>query len=63
MAGRVRVQTDAPAGKFRTVSTRAYHACALRESGEIECWGGLGVPAALRWSRFGPHSRQGELPV
>ena len=32
-------QTDAPAGKYRTVSAGGAHSCAVRESGEIDCWG------------------------
>ena len=32
-------QTDAPAGKYRTVSAGGFHSCAVRESGEIDCWG------------------------
>ena len=31
--------TDAPSGSFTAVSTGAYHACGLSETGAIECWG------------------------
>ena len=30
---------DAPAGNFNVVSAGGYHTCAIRESGEIACWG------------------------
>lgn len=30
---------DAPEGRFRSVSAGPYHTCAVRESGEIVCWG------------------------
>ena len=30
---------DAPPGRFRSVSVSKRHACAIRESGEIACWG------------------------
>ena len=32
-------QSDPPPGKFRAVSAARDHTCAIRESGEIECWG------------------------
>ena len=32
-------RTDAPAGNFTAVSAGGSHTCAIRESGEIECWG------------------------
>ena len=31
--------TDAPQGEFRAVSANSLYTCAVRESGEIECWG------------------------
>ena len=33
---------DAPSGNFSAVSAGGSHTCGLRESGEIECWGGNG---------------------
>ena len=33
-------QTAAPSGRYRSVSVGAFHTCAIRESGEIDCWGG-----------------------
>ena len=45
-------QTDAPEGRFRALSAGFYHTCAIRESGELACWGALTpaatVPDALR---------------
>ena len=35
-------QADAPSGAFRTVSAGGDHTCALRESGELVCWGQYG---------------------
>ena len=32
-------QTEAPAGRFSAVSSGKDHSCALRASGELECWG------------------------
>ena len=32
-------QTDAPAGSFTAVSAGNGHACAIRDTGAIECWG------------------------
>ena len=40
-------QTDAPAGSFRAVTAGWAHSCALRESGEVACWGVHGKPAFL----------------
>ena len=33
-------RADAPSGQFRAVSAGSYHACGLRNTGAIECWGG-----------------------
>ena len=32
-------QAEPPAGTYRAVSAAATHTCAIRESGEIDCWG------------------------
>ena len=32
-------QADAPAGRFRAVSTGGYHSCGVRTDGTIACWG------------------------
>ena len=37
-------QTDPPAGSFSAVSAAQDHTCAIRTSGEIECWGANGIP-------------------
>ena len=37
--GNSRGQASPPAGRFSAVSAGGEHTCALRESGEIECWG------------------------
>ena len=34
-------QTDAPAGRYTAVSVGEYHSCAIRDTGEIACWGTL----------------------
>ena len=31
---------EAPAGAYRSVSAAEWHTCAIRDSGEIACWGG-----------------------
>ena len=36
-------QATPPAGRFTAVSAGAHHSCAIRESGEIACWGGVVV--------------------
>lgn len=38
-------QTDAPSGRYRSVSAGLSHTCAVRESGEAVCWGQDGGPA------------------
>ena len=38
-------QTDAPPGNFRAVAAGQNHTCAIRDTGEIMCWGdNLGIP-------------------
>jgi alpha-tubulin suppressor-like RCC1 family protein len=32
-------QMNSPEGRFTTLTTGLYHACAGREDGEILCWG------------------------
>ena len=45
-------QTNAPEGRFRSVSAGNVHACAVADSGEVICWGAMPaearVPAELR---------------
>ena len=41
-------ETDAPAGSFTAVSTGWSHTCAIRESGEITCWGLKGIQTVNR---------------
>lgn len=38
-----RGQTNAPPGRYRSVSAGNFHTCAVRESGEVDCWGKLSL--------------------
>jgi len=31
--------TPAPTGSFKALASGTYHACAIRDSGELACWG------------------------
>ncbi|MYE67739.1 MAG: hypothetical protein F4236_06230, partial [Acidimicrobiia bacterium] len=37
--GRADERTDAPGGRFSTVTAGFGHSCGLRTDGTIECWG------------------------